>query len=126
MNDWKKRMKEDLEPVLQLTDPRPKISAYDNMPYAIFRYPAEDEFEVRAEITLLQTRLEQAGKKVTRNSLAECTGAALAAEDITYAELAEPEKSVGLEKAVETVSIILSDYQPLDRLTGRLAICETQ
>jgi hypothetical protein len=86
------------------------------MPYAIFRYPPEDEFEVRTEITMLQTRLEQAGKKVTRISLAECMEAALAAEDITYADLAEQEKSIGLEKAVETVNSILSDYQPLDRI----------
>jgi hypothetical protein len=116
MSDWKRRLKNDLEPVLSLPDPRPKISAYNNMPYAIFRYPPEDEFEVRAEITMLQTRLEQAGKKITRISLTECMEAALAAEDITYAELAEQEKSIGLEKAVETVSSILSDYQPLDRL----------
>lgn len=116
MSDWKKRLKNDLEPLLSLPDPRPKISAYNNMPYAIFRYPPEDEFEVRAEITMLQTRLEQAGKKITRISLAECMAAALAAEDITYAELAEQEKSIGLEKTVETVSSVLSDYQPLDRL----------
>lgn len=116
MSDWKKRLKNDLEPVLSLPDPRPKISAYNNMPYAIFRYPPEDEFEVRAEVTMLQTRLEQVGKKVTRISLAECMAAALAAEDITYAELAEQEKSIGLEKSVETVNSILSDYQPLDRL----------
>ena len=116
MSDWKKRMKEDLEPVLQLTDPRPKISAYDNMPYAIFRYPPEDEFEVRAEITLLQTRLEQAGKKVTRISLAECMGAALTAEGHTWSELAELEKSLGLEPVIDTVHNILSESQPLDRL----------
>jgi len=75
MTDWKKRMKEDLEPVLQLPDPRPKISAYDNMPYAIFQYPPEEEFAVRAEISMLQIRLELSGKKVTRISLAECMAA---------------------------------------------------
>jgi hypothetical protein len=116
MSDWKKRIKNDLEPILSLPDPRPKISAYNNMPYAIFRYPPENEFEVRTEVTMLQTRLEQAGKKVTRISLAECMEAALAAEDITYADLAEQEKSIGLEKVIETVNSILSDYQPLDRL----------
>ena len=116
MSDWKKRLKNDLEPVLSLPDPRPKISAYNNMPYAIFRYPPEDEFEVRTEVTMLQTRLEQVGKKITRISLAECMAAALAAEDITYSELAEQEKSIGLEKSVETINSILSDYQPLDRL----------
>ena len=116
MSNWKIRLINDLEPVLSLPDPRPKISAYDNMPCAIFRYPPENEFEFRVEITMLQTRLEQAGKKITRISLAECVVAALAAEDITYENLAEQEKSIGLEKAIETVSSILSDYQPLDRL----------
>lgn len=116
MNDWKKRLKKDLEPILHLPDPRPKISAYNNMPYAIFRYPPEDEFEVRAEITMLQTRLEQAGKKITRISLAECMTAALEAEDITYEELAEQEKSVGLAPVIDTVHNILSEFQPLDQL----------
>ncbi len=116
MNEWKKRLHENLEPLLKLPDPRPKISAYNNMPYAIFQYPPKDEFDVRAEITLLQTRLEQAGKEITRISLADCLSAALAAEDISWADLAEQEKSVGLEKTVETVANILSEYQPLDRL----------
>jgi len=30
------RLKEDLEPVLSLADPRAKLSAYHDMPYAIF------------------------------------------------------------------------------------------
>ena len=116
MTDWKKRMKEDLEPVLQLSDPRPKISAYDNMPYAIFRYPPEDEFAVRAEISMLQIRLELSGKKVTRISLAECMAAALAKEKISSEELAEQEKSLGLEIVVDTVHNVLDEYQPLDQL----------
>ena len=35
------------------------------MPFAIFRYPPEDEFAVRKELSLLKTRLEQTGKRVT-------------------------------------------------------------
>lgn len=116
MSGWKERLKNDLEPILSLPDPRPKISAYNNMPYAIFRYPPEDEFEVRAEITMLQTRLEQAGKIVTRISLAECMTAALEAEGHTWAELAELEKSLGLGPVIDTVHSILSESQPLDRL----------
>ena len=102
--------------MLTLPDPRPKISVYDNMPYAIFRYPPKDEFEVRVEISMLRTRLEQAGKKVTTISLAECMAAALKAEDIDSGELAEHEKSIGLRQTVETVANVLSEYQPLDRL----------
>ena len=32
------RLTQDLEPILRLPDPRTKISAYHDMPYAIFRY----------------------------------------------------------------------------------------
>jgi len=118
MTDWKKRLKENLEPLLKLPDPRPKISAYNNMPYAIFRYPPENEFDVRAEITLFQTRLEQAGKEITRISLAKCLTAALEAENITPEEVADQEKSMGVTTTIETIHNILSDsdYQPLDRL----------
>lgn len=116
MTDWKKRLKENLEPVLHLPDPRPKISAYDNMPYAIFRYPPEDEFAVRVEISLLQTRLELTGKKITRISLAECMAAALAAEEITWEELVQHEKSLGLETVIDTIHNVLSENQPLDQL----------
>ena len=48
------RIRQDLEPILSLPDPRPKISAYDSMPYAIFRYDPNDEFAMRAEIDMLQ------------------------------------------------------------------------
>ena len=116
MNEWKDRLMKDLEPVLKLNDPRRKISSYNNMPYAIFRYPPEDEFEVRVEITMLQTRLEQVGKRITRISLADCLTAALEAENITYGQLATQEKSVGLSKVTETIHNILSEYQPLDRI----------
>ena len=79
MKDWKERLLNQLEPVLMQGDPRPAISAYHDMPYAIFRYPPEDEFTVRKETTLLRTRLEQAGKLVTSISLSECMSEALEA-----------------------------------------------
>ena len=33
-----------LEPILESADPRPAISTYHDMPFAIFHYPAADEF----------------------------------------------------------------------------------
>lgn len=116
MSDWKDRLTKTLEPVLRASDPRPEISAYHDMPYAIFRYPPEEEFAVRAEISMLKTRLEQSGKRVTIISLAECLVAALEAEGIDTPSLIEAERSVGLEETVHTVHEILSDYQPLDTL----------
>ena len=42
-----------------------KLSAYHDMPYAIFHYDPNEEFALRAQVTLLQTRLELRGKRVT-------------------------------------------------------------
>jgi hypothetical protein len=49
-----------------------QISAYHDMPYALFRYDPEEEFELRREISLLETRLQQRSKRVIRISLAQC------------------------------------------------------
>jgi hypothetical protein len=117
-DNWKKRLTNGLEPVLMQTDPRPQISAYHDMPYAIFRYSPEDEFSVRHDVTLLRTRLEQAGKRVTTISLAECLQAALDAEGLDAEALAQAEQSVGLEATIDTIHQILSEYQPLDELVA--------
>jgi hypothetical protein len=116
MSDWKERLTSQLEPALKLPDPRPQISAYHDMPYAIFRYAPESEFAVRQEIALLKTRLEQAGKRVTSISLAECMHAALEAEGLNTDTLIDAEKSAGLESTIETIHQVLSEYQPLDDL----------
>ena len=42
MSDWQERLTADLEPKLRVLDPRPLISAYHDMPYAIFRYSPEE------------------------------------------------------------------------------------
>src|SRR5256885_4788872 len=77
MSDLEFRLKHDLEPVLELADPRERISAYHDMPYALFRYEPEGEFELRKQITLLETRLTQKGKRVSRISLAQCLDEAM-------------------------------------------------
>ena len=119
MRDWKERLTGQLEAVLRGADPRPNISAYHDMPYAIFQYPPKDEFEVRQEITLLRTRLEQAGKRVTVISLAECLRSALDAEGMGTDALVDAEKSVGLEPTIETIHQVISEYQPLDELVAK-------
>ncbi len=118
MTDWKDRLTHQLEPVLKQADPRPTISAYHDMPYAIFRYPPEEEFAVRQETALLRTRLEQSGKRITTISLAECMCAALEAEGLGTEALVAAEKSVGLESTVETIHQVLSEYRPLDSLVA--------
>ena len=119
MPDWKDRLTQQLEPLLKQPDPRQQISAYHDMPYAIFRYPPEEEFAVRQQVSLLRTRLEQIGKRVTTISLAECLNEALEAEGMGPEALVDAEKSVGLEATVETIFQILSEYQPLDELVAR-------
>ena len=119
MTDWKARLTEQLEPALRSPDPRAEISAYHDMPYAIFHYPPEAEFDVREELALLRTRLEQAGKRVTTISLAECLHAALEAEGMGTEALVDAETSVGLEPTIETIHQVLSEYQPLDGLVAQ-------
>ncbi len=100
MSDWRERLTQQLEPVLRQPDPRQQLSAYHDMPYAIFRYPPEEEFGVRQQVSLLRTRLEQLGKRVTVISLAECLDAALAAEGMGPQALIDAEQAVGLEVTV--------------------------
>lgn len=116
MSDWKHRLTRVLEPILRDNDPRPKLSAYHNMPYAIFRYPPDNEFSLRCEVTMLKTRLEQAGKRVKVISLAACLETALEREGISSEEIKMTEKMTGTTTMVDTIHKVLSEYQPLDGL----------
>ncbi len=118
MSDWKQRLTRDLEPVLREMDPRARISAYHNMPYAIFHYPPEEEIPLRGELAMLTTRLEQIGKRVTTISLAECLADALAAEGLTTARIANAEKRTGTEKMMDTIHRIISERRPIDDLVA--------
>jgi len=115
---WKERLTQTLEPLLKEKDPRPHISAYHDMPYAIFWYPPKEELNLRAELLMLKTRLDAAGKEVLSISLAECMTKALEAEDLGTEALVEDERTVGLETTVETVHQVLAEYQPLDGLVA--------
>ena len=120
MSNWKQRLTQDLEPILRETDPRPRLSAYHNMPYAIFRYPPDSEFALRGEITLLRTRLEQIGKRVTTISLAVCLDMALERAGLTAKRIDMAEKRTGTHKMVDTLHKVLADRQPLDVLVAEL------
>jgi hypothetical protein len=111
-DDWRERLSERLEPVLSLSDPRIQIGPYHDMPYAIFHYAPAEEFAVRQEITLLETRLTRKGKRVHRISLAECLHQALYAER-PLEEWIEAEKEHGVKAVVETVHEILAHDRPL-------------
>ncbi len=119
MNDWKWRIRNLLEPILQKQDPRPDISAYRDMPLCIFLYDPTAEFALRQELALLKTRLEQKGKRVTIISLMNCMLEAITECGISTAELAENEKLLernGHKTVAQTIHKVLSDYAPLDRI----------
>lgn len=111
------RLTHDLEPILSLPDPRQRISAYHDMPYALFRYGPEEEFELRKEIRLLETRLSQKGKRVSRISLAECLDEAMRQER-PLEEWFREERQQGVGTIVDTVHSILSEYTPLVELVA--------
>lgn len=120
MTDFVERLKNDLEPILSLPDPRQRLSTYHDMPYAIFRYDPEQEFAVRKEITLLETRLTQKGKRIKRVSLAECLDEAMRSER-PLDEWFAAEREQGTASVVDTVHAVLSEYLPLvDLVAGRM------
>ncbi len=115
-----KRITRDLQPVLLLPDPRTKLSAYHDMPYALFRYDPEDEFEMRKQVSLLETRLSQGGKRVRRISLAECLDEAMRSQR-PMEDWFAAEREQGVETIVETVHSVLSEYSPLvDLVAARM------
>ena len=111
MSDLEHRIKQSLEPVLEMADPRQRISAYHDMPYALFRYDPEEEFELRKQVTLLETRLTQKGKRISRISLAECLDVAMRAQR-PLEEWFAAEREQGVETTVQTVHSVLSEYAP--------------
>ena len=112
MSDLEHRIKNVLEPALALPDPRPRISAYHDMPYALFRYDPSEEFELRRQVTLLQTRLTQRGKRIARISLAECLDQAMRSQR-PLDEWFAAEREQGVDTVVETIHAVLSQYAPL-------------
>lgn len=117
MSDVEQRLRRDLEPILEAADPRPKISAYHDMPYALFRYDPEGEFALRNEVTLLETRLTQKGKRVKRISLAECLDEAMASQRAPEQWFAA-EREHGVDTIVDTIHSVLSDDAPLVELVA--------
>lgn len=92
-----------------------RISAYHDLPFAIFRYDPEDEFRVRKEIQLLAVRLRNSAKHVVLLSLADFLWQAIEKTEGIDA-IIEEEKEFGFERAQSTVHTILTDqdFSPLD------------
>jgi hypothetical protein len=120
MSDLEYRIKQVLEPVLELADPRERISPYHDMPYVIFRYEPDEEFELRKQVRLLDTRLTQMGKRIKRVSLAECLDEAMRSQR-PLEDWFTAEREQGTDTIVETVHSVLSEYSPLvDLVAARM------
>lgn len=112
------RIVRDLEPILSLPDPRARLNAYHDMPYAIFRYDPDEEFDLRKQVTLLETRLSQKGKRIKRISLAECLDEAMRSE-CSLEDWFAVEREQGVATVVETVHAVLAERTPLVDLVAK-------
>jgi hypothetical protein len=88
------------------------MSTYHDMPYALFLYDPEDEFDLRARVRMLETRLTQRGKRVARISLAECLEEAMLSQR-PLGEWFAAEREQGVATVVDTVHAVLAEYSPL-------------
>ena len=98
-----------------LADP-PRISAYHDLPFAIFHYPPKEEFKMRKQIKLLATRIANAGRKVHVISLARLLWK-IVEETEGLETIVEDEKEFGFSRAQETVTTLISDdeFMPISQ-----------
>jgi hypothetical protein len=123
IKEWQRCLQQQLEPVLSAADSGAGLSTYTDMPFGIFLYPPEDEWELRAELRDLTIRLENAGKTVQRLSLAALLEQAIKAAGLSLEEIAEAEVSLGPELVRDTLRDVLSGKAagavPLDELVAQ-------
>lgn len=99
-----------------------RISVYHDLPFAIFRYDPEEEWDLRREARLLATRLGQAGKRTATIHLSGLLWKAIDETEGIEAVIAL-EKDRGFLEAQEQITTYLSDpdWRPLpDLLAERL------
>jgi hypothetical protein len=107
-----------------------RITPYHNMPFAIFRYDPQDEFECRKHIRLLAIDLEQNHhKKITFISLGKLLWEAIDKTEGINA-IINDEKIRGFDNAQLTVYKLISDdddFMPLsDMIQNRISGLDPQ
>lgn len=92
----------------------PRISVYHDLPFAILRYDPSEEWDLRREIKLLETRLEATGKEVHIIPMSEFLWKAIEETEGLDA-VVELERERGYLAAQEQVTTYLSDrdWRPL-------------
>ena len=106
----------------------PRISVYHDLPFAILRYDPAEEWELRREIKLLGTRLEDVGKEVHIIPMSEFLWKAID-ETEGMDVVVGLEREDGYRRAQDQVTTYLSDqdWRPLaDMLAERLATLDPQ
>ena len=101
----------------------PRISAYSELPCALFQYPEDAEWEFRRELSKLRIRIENQGNVVRLISLGEILWKAVA-ELEGLEPLAELEDASGWEEVQNQLRTYLSDadFAPLtDAVAERAA-----
>ena len=121
--EWQRCLQQQLEPVLTAPDSGVGLSTYTDMPFGIFLYPPEDEWQLRAELRDLVVRLENAGKTVQRLSMAVLLEQAIEAAGLSMEEIAQGEADLGIAMVRDTLRDLLSGKAagsvPLDALVAQ-------
>jgi len=97
----------------------PRISAYHDLPFAIFRYDPGEEWSLRREARLMATRLEERGRKVSIIPMSAFLWKAIDESEGIKA-VVDLERERGFVAAQEQVTTYLSDrdWRPLARLVA--------
>jgi hypothetical protein len=120
--EWQRCLQQQLEPVLTAPDSGVGLSTYTDMPFGIFLYPPEDEWELRQALRDLVVRLENVGKTVQRISMAQLLEQSIAAAGLSLEEIAQGEADLGIAMVRDTIRDVLSGKAagstPLDQLVA--------
>jgi hypothetical protein len=120
--EWQRCLQQQLEPVLTAPDSGVGLSTYTDMPFGIFLYPPEDEWELRQALRDLVVRLENAGKTVQRLSMAHLLEQSIEAAGLSLEEIAQWESEMGIAMVRDTIRDVLSGKAagstPLDQLVA--------
>lgn len=97
----------------------PRINVYHDLPFAIFRYNPEEEWDLRREVKLLATRVEATGKEVHIIPMSEFLWRAIEETEGLDA-VGELEQERGYLAAQDQVTTYLSDrdWRPLADLVA--------
>jgi hypothetical protein len=120
--EWQRCLQQQLEPVLTAPDSGVGLSTYTDMPFGIFLYPPEDEWELRQALRDLVVRLENVGKSVQRLSMAQLLELSIEAAGLSLEEIAQGEADLGIAMVRDTIRDVLSGKAagstPLDQLVA--------